>query len=200
MTKSPDSPASSEAASAAPRRVIGIDPGTRHVGWGVVAAEGNALHRVAGGCIRAGGDDIAARLVAIHEGLQAAIREHTPEAAAVETVFGGQNIRTAIAIGEGRGVALLSAAECGLAVVGYEPAVVKRAVAGSGRAGKEQVQRMIQTLLGLADPPGTDHEADALALAVTHIHHARRSAVSPALAAVLPVRGARGASRRRPRR
>ena len=117
-----------------PDRIIGIDPGTRSVGYGVVEVAGNALRRLAGGCIRAKGDTIAERLVEIHSGLQEVMREHSPQAAAIETVFAGDNIKTAIAIGEGRGVAILSAAECDISVTGDEPAVVKRAVAGSGRA------------------------------------------------------------------
>ncbi|MFW5856421.1 MAG: crossover junction endodeoxyribonuclease RuvC [Planctomycetota bacterium] len=155
-------------------RVIGIDPGTRHVGYGVVEEQGGAFVRLDGGTIDCvSGDDLAARLVGIHRGLQVVIREWQPAAAAVETVFFGQNSRTAICIGEGRGVALLSAAEAEVEVIGYEPALVKKAICGSGRAGKRQVQEMVRVLLSLPEAPATDHEADALALAICHLRRAR---------------------------
>lgn len=159
------------------RHILGIDPGTRHVGYGVVELTGGGFVRVDGGCIAAGEGAIAQRLVVIYRGLREVIIRHRPEAAAVETVFSGNNPRTAIAIGEGRGVAVLSAAESGVEVCGYEPALVKRAVAGSGRAGKEQVRNMVRVLLGLPEAPATDHEADALALAITHCRHAQARAL-----------------------
>lgn len=154
-------------------RVLGIDPGTHFVGYGIVEEKGGRLLRIAGGCIAAQGSSIAERLVQIHHELQAVITTYQPREAAVETVFTGNNPKTAIAIGEGRGVALLSAAEQGLPIAGYEPAMVKRAITGSGRAAKEQIRAMVTTLLGLREPPPTEHEADALALAITHLHHAR---------------------------
>ncbi|MCD8349658.1 MAG: crossover junction endodeoxyribonuclease RuvC [Planctomycetaceae bacterium] len=152
-------------------RILGIDPGTRFVGYGVIERRANSLVCLDSGCIRAEGDSIAERLVIIYRGLREVIARHSPQAAAVETVFTGNNPKTAIAIGEGRGVALLSAAEQGLSVQGYEPALVKRAVAGSGRAGKDQVRDMVRVLLQLAESPETDHESDALALAITHARH-----------------------------
>lgn len=153
-------------------RILGIDPGTRHVGYGVVEARGSALVWLASGCIKAGGGPLGERLVQIYRGLRDIVAAHRPGAAAIETVFTGRNPKTAIAIGEGRGVAVLSAAEQGLDVTGYEPALVKRAVAGSGRADKEQVRTMVRVLLALREPPATDHESDALALAITHARHA----------------------------
>jgi crossover junction endodeoxyribonuclease RuvC len=114
---------------------------------------------------------LAERLVAIFRGLREIMDRFPPSAAAVETVFAGKNPRTALAIGEGRGVALLAAAERGVEVFGYEPALIKRAVTGSGRADKDQVRRMVRILLGLPEPPETDHAADALALAITHTRH-----------------------------
>lgn len=156
-----------------PFRILGIDPGTRHVGYAVLEQHGTALHWIASGCISAGAGEVYERLVKIHKGLAEVIECHRPMAAAVETVFTSNNPKTAIAIGEGRGVAVLSAAERGLTVSGYEPALVKKAVAGSGRAGKEQVRSMVQILLKLAEPPETDHESDALALAITHAMHCR---------------------------
>lgn len=179
-----------------PLRILGIDPGTRHVGFGILEAHGDRLRYLSSGTIHAKGDEVADRLVQIHLGLQKEIAAHRPEVAAIETVFAGKNPSTAIAIGEGRGVAMLSAAEAGLRVVGYEPSVVKAAVTGSGRAGKEQVQHMVRILLALPTPPATDHEADALALAITHARHASRLAILPS--AIRPRRTARG-QRPRPR-
>ncbi len=152
-------------------RILGIDPGTRFVGYGMVEKRANALVYLAGGCIQAEGDTIAQRLVTIHRGLCEVVKEHRPDTAAVETVFTGHNPKTAIAIGEGRGVALLSIAENGVEVKGYAPALVKRSVTGSGRADKDQVRAMVQALLCLPALPATDHEADALALAITHARH-----------------------------
>lgn len=176
---------------------MGIDPGTRNVGYGIVAASGNRLRCVVSGCIRTKGDEMAHRLVTIHRGLQEVIEAHHPECAAIETVFAGKNVKTAIAIGEGRGVAVLSAAELGLEVFGYEPATVKRSVAGNGRAGKEQIQEMIRVLLGLPGLPETDHEADALALAITHIRRREADKLSVQLPDPSPRsrRPARGAGR-----
>ena len=171
--------------SRTPIRILGIDPGTRYVGYGVVEMCGNSLFFLASGCIKATGDAIADRLVVIHQGLRTIIEQHRPQAAAVETVFTGNNPKTAIAIGEGRGVAVLSAAENGLVVKGYEPALVKRAVAGSGRADKGQVRNMVRVLLALPELPETDHEADALALAITHARHSAAAELRGELPAAL---------------
>lgn len=164
---------------AKPLRILGIDPGTRHVGYGIIESTGSSLRHIHHGCVNTRGDELADRLVQIHHGLQEMIALHQPTIAAIETVFAGENIRTAIAIGEGRGVALLSAAENGLAVFGYEPAVVKKAVAGSGRASKKQIQEMVRVLLGLKEIPSPDHAADALALAITHAHRQKFSSIIP---------------------
>lgn len=152
-------------------RIIGIDPGTRFVGYGVVECRGTTLVKLDSGCIAAGNGIIAERLVVIHRQLGEVLDRHRPSAAAVETAFTGNNPKTAIAIGEGRGVVVLTAAERGVVVQGYEPALVKRAVAGNGRANKDQVRSMVRVLLALPCLPPTDHEADALALAITHARH-----------------------------
>ncbi len=157
-------------------RIIGIDPGTRNVGFGVVEQQGSSLICLACGCISVSDPVVANRLVAIYQGLADAIDKWKPVAAAVETVFTGNNPKTAIAIGEGRGVAVLSAAQRGLPVQGYEPALIKRAVAGNGRAGKDQVRSMVKILLNLPALPETDHEADALALAITHARQMEQAA------------------------
>lgn len=161
-------------------RILGIDPGTRHVGYGIVERRGNSLTWLASGALHARGETIAERLVVLYRGLREVIVRYEPRTAAVETVFTGNNPKTAIAIGEGRGVAVLSAAEQGLEVQGYEPALVKRAVAGNGRADKDQVRAMVRVILALPSVPETDHESDALALAITHAHHmAIREATGP---------------------
>ncbi len=149
-------------------KIIGIDPGTRNVGYGIVDERGNQLHYVASGTIVTKSAELASRLVEIYNGLKGAIQLYEPDEAGVETVFAGTNIKTAIAIGEGRGVALLAAAESGIPVCGYEPTLIKKAVTSSGRAGKEQVQEMVRVLLALKKKPQSDHEADALAIAITH--------------------------------
>lgn len=178
-------------------RIIGIDPGTVNVGYGIIETQGNALRYITGGCIKAGGKDVAQRLVLIHQGLSAVVEEFKPEEAAVETVFSGNNPKTAIAIGEGRGVALLSVAQFGLPVVGYEPTVVKKAVTSSGRAGKEQMQQMIKILLALPQLPETDHEADALAMAITHSR--RREVERISNGQIKSARNSRGVLKRRTR-
>lgn len=120
---------------------IGIDPGTRHVGYGIVAMTDKGLEYRDSGTISSSSGDLAERLVGIHRGLQVVMREWQPEVAVVETAFFGKNVQTAIKIGEGQGVALLSAAEAEVKVIGYEPTLVKKSVCGNGRASKEQVAR-----------------------------------------------------------
>ncbi len=179
-------------------RIIGIDPGTINTGYGIIEEDGNALRFVASGTIKARGDDIAQRLVQIYRGLCAVIGEFAPEEAAVETVYSGDNPKTAIAIGEGRGVALLAAAGAGLKVAGYEPAVVKRAVTATGRADKEQVRQMVKVLLALPALPATDHESDALAMAITHSRRHKMEALVGGQTAAL--RNAQGTTSYRRRR
>ena len=157
-------------------RVVGIDPGTRSVGYGVIEEDASGRARLCdAGTIRCEKEkNLANRLVAIHRALQVVMREWRPEAAAVETAFFGKNAQTAIKIGEGRGVALLSAAEAEVEVFGYEPTLVKRALAGSGRAGKEQIRQMVRVRLGLEELPESDHASDALALALCHLNRRAR--------------------------
>ena len=154
-------------------RVLGVDPGTRLMGWGVVEAEGTRLVALGHGVLRApAAASIAARLALLAQGLREVLRLHAPAEAAVEEVFYGTDARAAVRIGEGRGVALLVLAEAGLAVRGYANNVVKKAVAGGGRADKERVQAMVLRILGLHERPETMDASDALALAVCH--HQRR--------------------------
>jgi crossover junction endodeoxyribonuclease RuvC len=110
------------------------------------------------------------RLTEIHAAVDALLEEHEPDAVALEELYFGQNVRTAFAVGQARGVVMLAAGQHGLACTGYTPQQVKGAVCGSGRAQKDQVARMVQALLGLAEQPRPDHAADALAVAVCHVN------------------------------
>ncbi|MDP9002515.1 MAG: crossover junction endodeoxyribonuclease RuvC [Myxococcota bacterium] len=153
--------------------VLGIDPGTRHFGWGIVERCGSRLVHRAHGVIHA--DErapIASRLVTIERDLMEVVCAHGPAVASVEGLFYAKDAQAAAKLGHARGVALLVCARAGLAVHEYAPALVKRVVAGSGRAEKAQVARMIQVILGLTSSPAAD-AADALALAVTFLQHVR---------------------------
>ncbi|HUW58861.1 MAG TPA: crossover junction endodeoxyribonuclease RuvC [Planctomycetota bacterium] len=150
-------------------RVIGIDPGTLVCGWGVIDAEGSRMKAVQFGAVRVKDDmTFPERLVHIHRGLAEVIREHRPEAAAVERLFVGKNVKSAMRTGEGRGIAVLTAALEGLPVHEYTPAEVKKAVATTGRAHKTQVQEMVRIILGLEKIPKPQDAADALAIAICH--------------------------------
>jgi crossover junction endodeoxyribonuclease RuvC len=152
--------------------VIGLDPGTRHFGWGVVERRGTRFHHRAHGIVHTNEDDaIAKRLVVIERELVEVVREHAPSVASVEALFFAKDAQAAAKLGHARGVALLVCARAGLAVFEYAPALVKRAVAGSGRAQKPQVAQMVRVVLGLAAAPEAD-AADALAVAVTHLQRA----------------------------
>jgi len=149
--------------------VIGIDPGAANTGYGVVLARGRALAALEGGVIETSASEpLERRLARIHAAVTDLISEHEPEAMAIEDIFFGQNARTAFSVGQARGVALLSAGLAGIPCYSYTPQAVKQAVCGSGRAEKDQVQRMVGALLGLGEPPRPDHAADALAVAICH--------------------------------
>jgi crossover junction endodeoxyribonuclease RuvC len=153
--------------------VLGIDPGTADTGFGVVESAGARLSALAEGVIRTrAGVPLERRLAAIHESVEELIERHRPEAIAVEELYFGTNVRTAFAVGQARGVVLLCAGRRGLPVRSYTPQQVKGAVCGHGRAGKEQVGRMVARLLGLATPPSADHAADALAVAICDLNRA----------------------------
>jgi len=159
-------------------KVLGIDPGTATVGFGVVEKPrdaGRLLRLVECGIIRTGSkDSLARRLQIIHEGLTELLQRHRPDVLAVEGIFYATNVRTTVVLGHARGVILLAGAEAGVAVAEYSPALVKKTVTGSGRADKDQVARMVQGLIGLRALPRPD-ASDALALAITHAHTARPS-------------------------
>jgi crossover junction endodeoxyribonuclease RuvC len=149
--------------------VIGIDPGAANLGFGVVRVEGNHMVALDGGVVETTPDlPIERRLARIHQSLRELIAWHEPKAVAIEEVYFGKNVRSAMAVGQASGVAMLAAAEHGVDCFSYTPQAIKMAVCGSGAAGKRQVQRMVGTLLGLPEPPTPDHAADALAVAICH--------------------------------
>jgi crossover junction endodeoxyribonuclease RuvC len=149
--------------------VLGIDPGTASTGYGVVLASGQRLAALDGGVIATEPSErLERRLARIHARVRDLIVEHEPQAIAIEDLFFGQNARSAFAVGQARGVVLLSAGLAGIPAYSYTPQAVKQAVCGSGRAEKGQVQRMVGSLLSLPEPPAPDHAADALAVAICH--------------------------------
>ncbi len=150
--------------------VLGIDPGLSRCGYGCVEARGQARHAVAFGVVTTPpGDGLPARLAALQAEIAALLSRLRPAVVAVERVFFQVNARTAMAVGQASGLVLAAASHAGCEVVQYTPNEVKQAVAGYGAAPKEQVQRMVQALLGLSGPPRPADAADALALALCHL-------------------------------
>ena len=151
--------------------ILGIDPGTAITGYGLVSHEGNHLKRITHGVIRTSPElPMATRLSRIYQGLGELMAQYQPEVVAVEELFFNKNVRTALAVGQARGVILLSAATAGLEIAEYTPLQVKQAVVGYGRAEKMQVQEMVRVLLCLSEIPKPDDAADALAIAICHAH------------------------------
>ncbi|MBX3029212.1 MAG: crossover junction endodeoxyribonuclease RuvC [Chloroflexi bacterium] len=147
--------------------VLGIDPGTARMGYGLVERDGSRLRSVDHGCIETVPDRaLPERLLFLHQAVTELIAEHAPQVVGVERLFFNKNVQTAFAVGQARGVVLLAAAQAGLPVYEYGPHEVKMAVTGYGKAPKDQVQRMVQMILGLASLPRPDDAADALAVAV----------------------------------
>jgi crossover junction endodeoxyribonuclease RuvC len=154
--------------------VMGIDPGVANTGFGVVRVAGGQMTAVDGGVIESPADGpLATRLARIYSELEQLISWHQPAAVALEDLYFGKNVQSAIAVGQARGVAMLAAAQREIPCFDYTPQAVKMAVCGSGSAAKRQVQHMVGALLGLARPPESDHTADALAVAICHAGHAR---------------------------
>lgn len=152
-------------------RILGIDPGLRRTGWGVVESEGNRLVYVACGTVEPRDTlPLAERLLAIHDGLTKVLAEHAPAEAAVEQTFVNKDGAATLKLGQARGVAMLVPAMRGLLVAEYAPNLVKKTVVGAGHADKTQIQMMLKILLPKADPKSAD-AADALAIAITHAHH-----------------------------
>lgn len=153
--------------------VIGIDPGTANTGYGVIERRGSRLLALGGGVIKTTADmPPPARLSAIYERIVALIDQYSPAALAIEDLYFGQNVRTAFAVGQARGVALLAAGQNGLECFTYTPQQIKGAVCGNGGADKQQVQHMVQRLLALPELPTPDHAADALAVGICHANQA----------------------------
>lgn len=158
-------------------RIIGIDPGLRRTGWGVIESEGNRLIYVGCGSVEPPDDlPLASRLLAIHEGLSAVLGRFSPMEAAVEQTFVNKDGVATLKLGQARGVAMLAPAMFGLSVAEYAPNQVKKTVVGAGHADKGQIAVMLKILLPKADPPSAD-AADALAIAITHAHHRQGNAL-----------------------
>src|SRR5436190_20195015 len=152
-------------------RILGIDPGLRRTGWGLIECEGNRLVFVGCGSVDTdGGEEVAARLVCIHDGLARIIDEYKPDEAAVEATFVNKDAGATLKLGQARGVAMLIPARAGMPVAEYAPNLIKKTIVGAGHAEKAQIRMMIGVLLPKADPQSED-AADALAIAVTHAHH-----------------------------
>ncbi|HTX10030.1 MAG TPA: crossover junction endodeoxyribonuclease RuvC [Solirubrobacteraceae bacterium] len=161
--------------------VLGIDPGTANTGYGVVRRRSGRLAALDGGVVQTRPDmSPERRLAVIHERVLDLVDEHGVEALALEEVYFGQNAHSAFAVGQARGVAMLAAAQRGLRCASYTPQQVKAAVCGQGRAPKEQVARMVASLLHLDEAPTPDHASDALAVAICH---ANRTPVHDAILA-----------------
>jgi crossover junction endodeoxyribonuclease RuvC len=151
--------------------VLGIDPGVANTGYGVVRRRDGMLAALDGGVIRTAAElSQERRLADIHAAVRALLSEHEPDAVALEELYFGQNVRTAFAVGHARGVVMLAAGQGGVPCTSYTPQKVKGAVCGNGRASKDQVARMVKTLLGLTAEPRPDHAADALAVALCHVN------------------------------
>ena len=155
-------------------RVIGIDPGTAITGWGVVEGAGNELQLIACGVITTpAGTPLPQRLQVIYRQLSELIEQWQPDASAIEELFFSKNAKTALAVGHGRGAAMLALANAGLPITEYKPLEVKQALTGHGGADKMQMQQMVKLLLALDDIPRPDDAADALAVAICHLHSAK---------------------------
>lgn len=167
---------------AAAIRIIGIDPGLRRTGWGVVEAAGNSLRFVAAGTVTSDQKaDLATRLCQIHDGLADVLSGHVPEEAAVEQTFVNKDAAATLKLGQARGIAMLVPARAGLRVAEYAPNAVKKAVIGVGHGEKAQIHMMVKVLLPRATFD-TDDAADALAIAICHAHH--RQSMTSRLAAL----------------
>lgn len=153
-------------------RILGIDPGLQKTGWGVIVAEKNRLSFIACGLIKTQAAlPLYARLAEIDAGLEKIIKLHQPDMAAIEETFMNNNAASALKLGQARGAAIVAAARAGLAVAEYPANLVKKTVVGTGHAAKDQMGMMVRTLLPQSGKVGAD-EADALAIAICHAHHA----------------------------
>jgi crossover junction endodeoxyribonuclease RuvC len=163
-------------------RIVGIDPGLRRTGWGIIEVAGNALRFVAAGTVRS--DDKAAlanRLCQLHDGLEGVLKAHLPHEAAVEQTFVNRDASATLKLGQARGIAMLVPARAGLVVAEYAPNAVKKAVIGVGHGDKKQINMMVKVLLPRASTD-SDDAADALAIAICHAHHRQSVAYRMAVA------------------
>lgn len=163
-------------------RIIGIDPGLRRTGWGVIDTIGNNLKFVASGTVTSDGDmDLASRLCQLHDGLAEVVHVYTPHEAAVEQTFVNKDAVATLKLGQARGVVMLVPARAGLSVAEYAPNAVKKAVIGVGHGDKQQIHMMLKILMPKAEFKGND-AADALAIAICHAHHRASNRMRQALA------------------
>ena len=164
-------------------RILGIDPGLRRTGWGLIGCEGNRLIFLACGSVETNERlSLAERLVTIHDGLTRIVDEFRPDEAAVEATFVNRDATATLKLGQARGIAMLVPAKAGLSVAEYAPNLVKKTIVGAGHCEKEQIRAMLHVLLPKADPP-THDAADALAIAVCHAHHRQSAALKLRMAA-----------------
>ena len=153
-------------------RIIGIDPGLRNMGWGVIESHGSRLSHVANGTCHSAGQDLAARLLSLHRQLSEVVAHWQPEQAAVEQTFVNRDAVATLKLGQARAIALLVPAQAGLSVGEYAPNQVKKTVVGVGHADKRQIEHMVRLQLPGVEIAGAD-AADALAIALCHAHFAR---------------------------
>lgn len=169
-----------------PIRILGIDPGLRRTGWGVVEIAGTALRFVGCGSVTTcDRDTLAARLLSIHDALVRIVARFKPDEAAVEATFVNKDAKATLKLGQARGIALVVPAKAGVPVAEYAPNLVKKSIVGAGHGDKAQVRMMVGVLLPRADPR-SDDAADALAIAVTHAHHRRSAILTATLKAAVP--------------
>jgi crossover junction endodeoxyribonuclease RuvC len=151
--------------------ILGIDPGVARVGWAVISTDHGAVRAAAYGCITTEKtEEFPRRLLTVHKALTILIRKYKPDCISAEELFFSTNVKTAISVGEARGIVLLAAAQANIPVISYTPNAVKRAIAGDGRADKKQVTGMVVRILKLRTAPKLDDTADALAIAMTHAY------------------------------
>ena len=161
-----------------PVRIIGIDPGLRNTGWGIVESSGNKLVFIAAGTIQSDAKaQLALRLCQLHDGLALVVARHAPQEAAVENTFVNRDAGATLKLGQARGIALLVPAQAGLSVAEYAPNLVKKSVTGAGHGDKGQIQMMVKTLLPRA-VFDSEHAADALAIAICHAHMRGAAAIA----------------------
>ncbi len=163
-------------------KILGIDPGTATTGYGLIHSEAGKAKAITYGTIITPADmEMSLRLCHIHEGLRSLLKEYEPDAVAVEEIFYHRNSKTVITVAQSRGVILMTAAAAGVLPAEYTPLQVKQAVVGYGKAEKRQVQIMVQRILGLPQLPRPDDAADALAIAICHLHSYRLSSLTGSL-------------------